>query len=83
MDFKTITLGKQGRIATLTLNRPGQLNALSQELMSEFDVALTEVENDRSVRVVIIKGAGRAFSAGYDCGKYAGTQGRQDGHRRG
>ncbi|MDD5288522.1 MAG: enoyl-CoA hydratase-related protein [Dehalococcoidales bacterium] len=66
MDFKCILLEKKGRIATITLNRPGQLNALSAELMSEFDVALTDVENDRSVRVVIIKGAGRAFSAGYD-----------------
>ena len=66
MDFKNIILEKQGRIATITLNRPEKLNALSEALMAELDVALDGLDDDRAIRVVIIKGAGRAFSAGYD-----------------
>ncbi len=52
--------------ARITLNRPDKLNALSLELQAELSEALWEADNDRSVHCVIIKGAGRAFSAGYD-----------------
>jgi enoyl-CoA hydratase/carnithine racemase len=52
--------------ARITLNRPEKLNALSLELQAELAEALWEADNDRSVHCVIIKGAGRAFSAGYD-----------------
>lgn len=53
-------------IATLTLNRPQQFNALSSELLSELQTALHSIEGDDSVRVVVIAGAGRAFCAGHD-----------------
>ncbi|MBI4303320.1 MAG: enoyl-CoA hydratase/isomerase family protein [Chloroflexi bacterium] len=66
MDFQNIILDKRDRIATITLNRPERLNALSGALMGELDVALADLENDRAIKVVIIKGAGRAFSVGYD-----------------
>jgi len=52
--------------ARITLNRPQKLNALSLQLQAELAEALWEADNDRSVACVIIKGAGRAFSAGYD-----------------
>ena len=66
MAFATITLEKQDRIGTLTLNRPEKLNALSPALMTEFAEALTQIEKDPAIKVLIIRGAGRAFSTGYD-----------------
>ncbi len=66
MAFATITLEKQDRIGTLTLNRPEKLNALSPALMMEFADAITEIEKDSEIKVLIIRGAGRAFSTGYD-----------------
>ncbi|MBT6272627.1 MAG: hypothetical protein HOI95_00655 [Chromatiales bacterium] len=68
-DYEHILLDRVGtdeRVARVTLNRPEKLNALSQELMYEFNDALHILEADDSVRVIIVKGEGRAFSAGYD-----------------
>jgi enoyl-CoA hydratase len=59
-------LGTEDRLARITLNRPDKLNALSPELLADFEQALKSLEMDAGVRVVIIRGAGRAFSAGYD-----------------
>jgi len=53
-------------LAQITLNRPDALNALSHRLVDELEAALNEAEADDRVRVVILSGAGRAFSAGYD-----------------
>lgn len=58
--------GTDGRVGRITLNRPEKMNALSQELLYELNDALHEYEADDSVRVIILKGAGRTFSAGYD-----------------
>ena len=66
MTYENILYEKQDRIARITLNRPEKLNALSKALLIEYATALTEAEKDKEVRVVIVKGAGRAFSAGYD-----------------
>ena len=59
-------VGTDGRVGRITLNRPEKMNALSQELLFEFDHALHDYEADSDVRVIIVRGAGRAFSAGYD-----------------
>lgn len=56
----------EGGVATLTLNRPKQYNALSEELLAELQSTLDAVANDASVRVVVIAGAGAAFCAGHD-----------------
>ncbi len=53
-------------IATLTLNRPGQYNALSEELLTVIQNTLEEIEHDSSVRVVVIAANGPAFCAGHD-----------------
>ena len=50
----------------LRLNRPGKLNALNGELVSALVAALDEAEADDGVRVIVLEGAGRAFSSGYD-----------------
>ena len=55
-----------GGVATLTLNRPKQYNALSEELLAELQSALEAIGADTSVRVVVIAGSGAAFCAGHD-----------------
>lgn len=66
MELKYVIYEKNGAIATIKLNRPKALNALSTEVLLDVDAALTEVENDPEVRVGIITGEGRAFAAGAD-----------------
>ena len=53
-------------VATLTLNRPAQFNALSTELLDALEAALAKVSTDETARVVVIAGAGKAFCAGHD-----------------
>ncbi len=55
-----------GGVATLTLNRPQAMNALSSELRAELVKAIDALAADKTVRVMILTGAGRAFSAGLD-----------------
>jgi enoyl-CoA hydratase len=76
MELTVITLEKHERIGTLTLNRPEKLNALNQTLMREFAGAIDMVADDPDIKVLIIRGAGRAFSAGYDLG--GGGSGRSN-----
>jgi len=66
MDYSCILYAKEDGVAKITLNRPDHLNALSKALLSELVIALKEAESDIAVKVVVIKGAGRAFSTGYD-----------------
>ncbi len=66
MAYEFILSETDGRLGRITLNRPEKLNALSNELRGELYHALKEHEADPEVGVIIIKGAGRAFSAGYD-----------------
>lgn len=55
-----------GGIATLTLNRPAQFNAINGAMLHEMQAALDAIADDPSVRVVVIAGAGRAFCPGHD-----------------
>jgi enoyl-CoA hydratase len=64
--FNTIKLDRRDRIATITLNRPDRLNAINHEMRSEIIAACDELAYDSSISVVVLKGAGRAFSAGHD-----------------
>ena len=66
MSFENIIYEPKGQIAYLTLNRPEKLNALNADLMTEFREAMRLVEADTEVRALIITGAGRAFSSGFD-----------------
>ena len=66
MQYKTILVEKKDQIAIITLNRPEKLNAINLELKNELYQALGELEADDDVRVVIMTGAGRAFSSGHD-----------------
>lgn len=53
-------------IATLTLNAPASLNALSTPMLQALDAAFTALATDAAIRVIVIRGAGRVFSAGHD-----------------
>jgi enoyl-CoA hydratase len=64
--FESILYEKERGRARIVLNRPERLNALSLSLLSELHDAVWEADNDRDVHCIIVKGAGRAFSAGYD-----------------
>jgi len=63
---RILTRTDSNGVATLTLNRPAQYNALSEELLAETIAALESIEKDAAVRVVVIAGAGTAFCAGHD-----------------
>ncbi len=64
--FESIIYEKERGRARITLNRPERLNALSLALLSELSEAVWEADNDSDVHCIIVRGAGRAFSAGYD-----------------
>ncbi len=66
MDFECIIYEKEDSIAVIKLNRPKVLNAMNKQLWLDFQQALTDVKNDSAIRVLIITGAGRAFSTGAD-----------------
>lgn len=66
MDFQTLIFEKKAGVARITLNRPQVLNALNPPLITELKAALGDVQEDGAVRVVVLRGAGRAFCAGLD-----------------
>jgi enoyl-CoA hydratase len=65
-EYNAITYEVERGRARITLNRPEKLNALSFELQTELNQALWDADNDNNVHAVILRGNGRAFSAGYD-----------------
>ena len=66
MPFQTLIYEEQDAIGYLTLNRPDRLNALSPTLMAELREALDAIDANPDLRALILTGAGRAFSAGFD-----------------
>ncbi|MGI8549328.1 MAG: enoyl-CoA hydratase/isomerase family protein [Dehalococcoidia bacterium] len=66
MPYEHLLYDQSGPVLTITLNRPEAMNALSRPLEAELHAALDEAEADDTVRSIILTGAGRAFSAGYD-----------------
>ncbi len=74
MGYETILLDRRDHIGFITLNRPKQLNTFSSVLAKEFNSALEECEADPDVRVVVIRGEGKAFCAGIDVNELEGKQ---------
>jgi len=64
--YETLTIAHTDGVAVLTLNRPHVLNAFDGNMVREMDRAITSLLDDRSVRAVIVTGAGRGFCAGAD-----------------
>ncbi|PAQ16653.1 enoyl-CoA hydratase [Bacillus sp. FJAT-42315] len=68
-----ISLQKEGRVAEITIQRP-PANALSGALIEEIDHVLDELENDQEIRVLLMKGEGRFFSAGADIKEFTSIE---------
>jgi enoyl-CoA hydratase/carnithine racemase len=66
MSYQDLIYGVEDRIATITLNRPTRMNALSPNLEAELHRAFDEADADRDVKVIVLTGAGNAFCAGFD-----------------
>jgi enoyl-CoA hydratase/carnithine racemase len=69
--FSTLTLDVRSRVATITLNRPARLNAINDAMPGEIRVAVEAANADERVHVIVLRGAGKAFCAGYDLKEYA------------
>lgn len=65
-SFEHLLYGVDEHICTITLNRPDKLNAMSASLLDELEAAFAAAKADGDVAVVLLKGAGRSFCAGYD-----------------
>jgi 2-(1,2-epoxy-1,2-dihydrophenyl)acetyl-CoA isomerase len=70
--YETILIERTGHVALVTLNRPASLNAFDTKQRQEFIRAAREVNADEAIRVVVLTGSGRAFSAGADLTESAG-----------
>jgi enoyl-CoA hydratase/carnithine racemase len=66
MDYQDLLYEKDGAIATITLNRPEALNAISLPMLSSLSAALRDADADEAIRVIVMTGAGRGFCAGLD-----------------
>src|ERR1700676_597720 len=66
MSYQDLIYGVEAGIATITLNRPERMNALTPGLEAELHGAFDAADADRAVRVIILTGNGEAFCAGYD-----------------
>jgi enoyl-CoA hydratase len=66
MNYELIRYRTEGPLAWLSLNRPEKLNAINAAMIAELDHALNRAEADDQVRVILLSGEGRAFSAGFD-----------------
>ena len=71
MPYTHLLYETDGPIAYLTLNRPEALNALNQALVRDLRQAMADIAADAAVRVAVLAGAGRAWSAGYDLKQHA------------
>jgi enoyl-CoA hydratase len=71
MADSLVLVERDGAIAVVLLNRPDQLNALSDELMEELVAILIELDRDEGVRAIVLGGSERAFAAGADIGELA------------
>ena len=74
----TVIYEKQGAVARLRLNRPDKLNAVNGEMLKAISAALEAAENDDDVRVLVLSGEGRAFSAGFDLDMGSPQKGESD-----
>ncbi|MFC1978244.1 enoyl-CoA hydratase-related protein [Chloroflexota bacterium] len=76
LDYKVVIYepNHETHVAKVTMNRPEVMNALSHQLRGETFHAIKTAEQDNDINVIILKGAGRCFSAGYDIGGGMGTE---------
>ena len=68
MTYETLLYSVDGPVATITLNRPGQLNTIVPPMPDEIEAAVNAAVRDGTVKVIILRGAGRSFCGGFDFG---------------
>lgn len=66
MNYKTLLIKKENHIATISMNRPEAMNTFNAAMTADLNAAMLEMDADPEVRVIIITGEGRAFSAGIE-----------------
>ena len=79
MDFGTVIYKSKDRVATLTLNRPERLNAISETMPKDISAAFNHAATDDSVHVIVLTGEGQGFCSGYDLKSFAEIQGTNPG----
>jgi enoyl-CoA hydratase len=79
LNFGTVLYESKQRVATITLNRPERFNAISETMPEDIAAAFGHANNDDSVHVVVLTGAGRGFCGGYDLKEWAEKPGTNPG----
>ena len=79
MDFGDVIYESKDRIATITLNRPKKLNAISETMPENIAAAFNHAATDDSVHVIVLTGKGRGFCSGYDLNSFAENPGENPG----
>lgn len=70
MSYESVIIDKKEKIGIISLNRPKQFNTFSTQMAGELNQALFDMDMDDDVRVVVVKGEGKAFSTGIDVNEY-------------
>jgi enoyl-CoA hydratase len=83
MEVTDVLYTTRGRIATITLNRPARLNAISLAMPRALSKAVEQANRDDNVHVIVLTGEGRAFCSGYDLIDFAERSGEQPGSQLG
>ncbi len=78
MAYREILCSREGPVWFLTLNNPAKINALSKQMVGEITTALTDVCADESVKVVVIKAAGKHFCSGHDLKEITGSGSKEN-----
>ncbi len=79
MSFQHLSYETEGRLATITLNRPERLNAIARGMPQEIREAVEKSNDDNAVHCIILTGAGRSFCAGYDLVEFAEQKSKASG----
>ncbi len=79
-EFKTILVDVQDFVANLRLNNPTKANAMTSEFWVEMREVMPMLDQDKNVRVVVLSGEGKNFTAGIDLNMFAGTQAQMSGN---
>ena len=83
MTYQTLTYAVNGRVATITLDRPERMNAINLAMPGEISHAVDRANRDDAVHVLVLTGAGDGFCSGYDLKEFAEVTGEQPGSQLG
>jgi enoyl-CoA hydratase len=83
MSYQTLTYAVAGRVATITLDRPGRMNAINLAMPGEIADAVDRANRDDAVHAIVLAGAGDGFCSGYDLKEFAEAAGEQPGSQLG